>query len=162
MEKPRAWRGKYRFRRHPSASVSFRGRPWTSATCVIEDGRRTVWTYDGGQRKIHLNGRKLGRAGGISSVSFRKIPRTPGEIRTTFGRKMEAGGLRGGTEENRPKYQKPGQEGEIIHPSASVSFRGRPWTSAGCAGGRWKMEAGELRRNTEKDPHKWQKLGRDG
>ena len=28
---------------------------------------------------------------------------------------------------------------KILHPSASVSFRGRQWKSAACMDGRWKM-----------------------
>ena len=55
-----------------------------------------------------------------------------------------------------------GGMGEILLPSASVSFRGRPWTSAACVDGRWKMEAVKLWGKTEKNWPKWRKLGRGG
>ena len=46
------------------------------------------------------------------------------------------------TEENWPKWQKLGQGWGNI---ASVSCRGRPWTSAACVDGRRMMEDGNLR-----------------
>ena len=57
---------------------------------------------------------------------------------------MEAGELLGKREKNRPKLVKIAETraaggAEIWHPSASVSFRGRPWTSAACVAGRWKL-----------------------
>ena len=47
-----------------------------------------------------------------------------------------------------------GGVGEILLPSASVRFRGRPWASATCVAGRRTMEDGKLRGQTDE---KWPK-----
>ena len=66
---------------------------------------------------------------------FRELPRSS----AACGQKVVDGVLLGETEKNRLNGRKRGLVGEKLHPPASGSFRGSPWTSAVFAGGRWMM-----------------------
>ena len=81
-----------------------------------------------------------------ASVSFRKLPRTSAGVRYMCGGMAEGGAseIMRKTEEYDPKWQNPGVVGEILIPSVSVSYCGRPWTSATCVDGRRKMRGVEL------------------
>ena len=110
---------------HASASVSFRGRQWTSAAFAdgrskMEDGKLCGKTDKNG-----INGRNQGGVGDIDSVSLSQLPRTPGDVRGMCGRKMEDGSweIMRKTQKNLPKWKKIGRGGRNI---SSASFRGRP------------------------------------
>ena len=135
------------------ASFSFRQLP--AAPADVSGHPRHVWTEDGKWKLVKYAEKKIkwpkcqkpGRVGGIlhpsDSTSFRQLPRTSVDVRAMCGRKAEDGRCEI-TAKNREKWlkwQKPRRGGVDI---ASVSFRGRLWTSAAFLDRRWKMEACEL------------------
>ena len=135
------------FRQHPRASVDIRG----MCGRKMKDGSCKITTKTA--KKFHKC-KTLGRGGqNIAPVSFRQRPRTSVYIRGMCGRKMKDGicKIMTKTEKNRHKWQKLGRVAEILLPPASVSCRGRPWTSAACVDGRWKMEAVKLCGETQEN-----------
>ena len=93
--------------------------------------------------KIGLNGRNQGGVGEIllpsASFSLRGRPRTSAPC-VDGRRKMESGSYYEGAQR---KFglngRNQGMMGEILHPSAPASLRGRPCTYAPCVEGRWEM-----------------------
>ena len=93
-----------------------------------------------------LNGRKEGWAGvNIAPVSFRQLPSAsadflghPRHVWTEDGR-WKLGNYEGKQRKIGLNGRNQGGVGEIWHPSASVSFRRLPRTSAACVDGRWKL-----------------------
>ena len=118
-------------------SVGFRQLLRTSVDFRDMCGRKTEDARCGIMRKtgeIGLNCRKQGELGEIlhpsAPVGFRGLP---WNARKEGGGKMGSQKLRGNAEANFPKWRKTRRGGRSI---AYVSFRGRPWTSATCEGGR--------------------------
>ena len=102
--------------------------------------------------------------GGWPKYCFRQLPEASADIRGMFGGQVEDGrwGIIRKKREKSLDCRNSGGMAEIFLSSASVRFRGRPWTAAACVDGRWQMGDGELLGKTVKIPHKWKKVGRGG
>ena len=82
---------------------------------------------------------------GLAKYCFRQLPSASADVRGHPGHVWTEDGRweMGNNEEKQRKIglngRNQGGVGKILLPSDSVSFRGRPRTSATCVDGRWKL-----------------------